>query len=394
MSTGKRICALQMAFLPYLLPPVRQFLDGLADRGHTVTLVKTLVRDRSRTEEDRPKLRNHLLRLWSRSLPSSAPFKPVVFLEFVARSTWSALRSRPDLVVAIDVDTLLQGWIVARLRGVPLVYYSVELYTERPGFEPKAFWVWLERRLINRADLVVACEPNRARVMVEKYGADPLPMTVLNVPPLIAARRTSRIPEYLAERGMAGKKVAFYVGELKRGRCIDQFIEAARQFPDHIVLFLLGPIGEGYDVHAKIAACGVADRVIVHPPVKPDEVMDFACSADVGLQAQLDDGLNHRYCAPIKLFQYLMAGLPVIASDFPGMIAVVRENDAGICVDPEDVDAIAAGIVRLLGDDGLWARMAANARRAAVERYCYEIEGEKLFARVATLLGARAEGKA
>jgi glycosyltransferase involved in cell wall biosynthesis len=383
-----------MAFLPYLLPPVRQFLDGLADRGHAVTLVKSYVRDRSRTEEDRPKLHNHMLRLWSRALPSSAPFKPLVFLEFVLRSGLAALRSRPDLVIAVDVDTLLQGWIAARLCGARLVYYSVELYTERPGFEPKAFWVWLERRLINRADLVIACEPNRARVMVEKYGADPLPMTVLNVPPLTGARRTTRIPDYLASKGIHGKKTAFYVGELKRGRCIDQFIEAARQFPEHIVLFLLGPIGEGYDVHAKIAECGVADRVVVHPPVKPNEVMEFACSADVGLQAQLDDGLNHRYCAPIKLFQYLMAGLPVIASDFPGMLEVVRDNEAGICVDPEDVDAIAAGIVRLLSDEGLWERMAANARRVAVERYCYEKEGARLFARVAELLGAPVEGDA
>ena len=45
-----------MAFLPYLLPPVRQFLDSLSDRGYDVTLVKSYVRDRSKSEEDRPKL--------------------------------------------------------------------------------------------------------------------------------------------------------------------------------------------------------------------------------------------------------------------------------------------------------------------------------------------------
>jgi glycosyltransferase involved in cell wall biosynthesis len=388
---GQRICALQMAFLPYLLPPVRQFLDSLSDRGYDVTLVKSYVRDRSKTEEDRPKLRNHMLRLVCRALPGNALFKPLVFLEFIVRSTWAALRARPHVVVAIDVDTLLQGWVVARLTGARLIYYSVELYTERPGFEPKQLWVWLERRLINTADLVIACEPNRAQVMVDKYGAKTLPMTVLNVPPFQPMQRTTRIQEYLAERGMAGKKVAFYVGELKRGRCIDQFIEAAQQFPENVVLFLLGPIGEGYDVHAKIAACGVADRVVVHPPVKPFEVMDFACSAEVGLQAQIDDGLNHRFCAPIKLFQYLMAGLPVIASNFPGMIDVVERNEVGICVDPESVDEIAAGIIRLLGDDALWARMSANARRVAEEQYCYEKEGAKLLAAVDAMAKAPVE---
>ncbi len=376
---------MRMAFLPYLIPPERQFVDGLAARGYDVTVIKSRVRDRSKVEEDRPGMRNIIVDLTARRLPKTKLSEPLVWLEFILRCVWLGLVARPNLVVAIDVDTLPQAWIVSRLTGAKLLYYSIELYAERPGFKPAWFWIGLERRLINTPDLTVACEPNRARVMVEKYGAKTMPMVVQNVPPFEEAKRTTKRQDWLAERGVKAEKIVYYMGELKQARCTDEFIEAAKTFAPGIVLFFIGPIGHGYDPHAKIKACGVEDRVFIHPPVHPSEVMEFAYSAHLGLQTQLDDGLNHLYCAPIKLFQYLMAGLPVIASNFPGMIDVVEKNDVGVCVDPLDAPAIAAAINRALADDATWQRMSANALRVAREQYCYEKEGTQLFDAVARL---------
>lgn len=385
----KRILVFRFAFLPYLIPPERQFVDGLAARGYDVTVVKSRVRDLSKREEDRPGMRNIIVQLWARRLPKTKLSEPLIFLEFILRCLFIGLRERPDVVVAIDLDTLPQAWLVSLLTRAKLLYYSIELYAERPGFRPAWFWIWLERRLINTPALSVACEPNRARVMVEKYGAKQMPMVVQNVPPFEESRRTTRIQDWLAERGVQADKIVYYMGELKKARCTDEFIEAAKTFRPGIVLFFIGPIGHGYDPHAKIAECGVSDRVFVHPPVHPSEVMDFAYSAHLGLQTQLDDGLNHLYCAPIKLFQYLMAGLPVIASNFPGMIDVVEKNDVGVCVDPLDSAAIAEAINRVLADEATWQRMHQNALRVAREMYCYELEGAKLFDAVARL----AEGK-
>ena len=218
-----------------------------------------------------------MLDLWTRRLPGHWLFKPLVLIEFTLRAVWAGLRARPDLVVAIDLDALPAAVLVSRLCGAKLVYYSIELYAERPGFSPKGFWIWLERRLINWAHRAVACEPNRARVMHEKYGARTLPMTVLNVPPRADYPRTRTIQEYLEARGVRGeKKIAFYMGELRVSRCTDIFIEAASQFREDIVLFLMGPLAQGYDPEAKIRACGVADRVFIHPPVPPDAVLPWS----------------------------------------------------------------------------------------------------------------------
>ena len=147
---------MRMAFLPYLIPPERQFVDGLAARGYDVTVVKSRVRDRSKREEDRPGMRNIIVDLWARTLPKTKLSEPLVWLEFILRCIWLGLVSRPHMVVAIDVDTLPQAWIVSRLTGAKLLYYSIELYAERPGFKPAWFWIGLERWLINTPDLTVA----------------------------------------------------------------------------------------------------------------------------------------------------------------------------------------------------------------------------------------------
>ncbi|MBI2431672.1 MAG: hypothetical protein HYV26_02245, partial [Candidatus Hydrogenedentes bacterium] len=115
-SEGARVLFLRISFVPFLLLPVRLFIDGLVARGHEVTLIKTRPRDQRTPEEARPHIRNVLLELRSRNLPKSRLVEPLVFAEFIVRSIWHGLRSRPHLVVAIDLDTLLPALIIARLR--------------------------------------------------------------------------------------------------------------------------------------------------------------------------------------------------------------------------------------------------------------------------------------
>ncbi len=83
---------------------------------------------------------------------------------------------------------------------------------------------------------------------------------------------------------------------------------------------------------------------------------------------------NHLESQPNKLFEYMAAGLPVIASDFPLWREIVEGHDCGICVRPDDIRAIAAAIDRLAGDPGLVERMGANGRRLIETRYSWAAE--------------------
>lgn len=89
---------------------------------------------------------------------------------------------------------------------------------------------------------------------------------------------------------------------------------------------------------------------------------------------------NHIEAQPNKMFEYMSAGLPVIASDFPLWREIVEGNECGLCVDPLDPAAIAAAIDRLVDDPELARRMGENGRRAVRERYNWHVEEEKLLA--------------
>ena len=76
----------------------------------------------------------------------------------------------------------------------------------------------------------------------------------------------------------------------------------------------------------------------------------------------------------------MAAGLPVICSDEPLWVEEVESVNAGICVNPEDVNAIRAAIAKLLTDRELAQEMGRNGRRAVETKYTWEREAEKLIA--------------
>jgi glycosyltransferase involved in cell wall biosynthesis len=369
-----------MGFLWYLQTALPDLLHGLRARGHEVTVIKSYPRDRRMPEERLPDITYSLIELYARRLAKSRVMEVAVFAEFIVRCILHGVRSRPDVVIAVDVDTLLPGYVIARLCRAKLVFYSLELYTERPGVRGRRFWLWLEKALVNKADLVVTCEPNRARVMLEQYGARRLPMVVLNVPRYAPAERGNHLQEYLNGKGVTARGIALYQGGIGRARCINEIVEAATMLAEGHVIVIVGRIEEGYDLDGVIRSFGVEDKVHYYGCVPTiEDLRSLTGSADLGLQLQFNTGLNAYYCAPGKLFQYLAAGLPVVASNFPGMIEIVEGEEVGLCVDPESPRAIAAAINMILDDDALRRRMSATALRVAKEKYCFEVEGNKLL---------------
>lgn len=387
---------LRYGWLPVPTPAIRNMANGLMAGGATVTCIRSRARSQGLPTQPLPGADNRIFAVWAQGIPK-IPFlgtirHGLVFCEFVLRCVLAGLKGSPDLVVAVDLDTLLPGWILARIKRTPLVYYQLELYTDRPYVPVKPFWRFLERRLICRTDLVVSCEPNRARLLQERYELKVPPLVVRNVPPYRGEiPRTDRIRAYLEKQEITASKIAFYQGWIAPARCSEVLVEAARLVNPGIVLFLIGPVEEAYKamLTARIEQHRLHDKVVIHPMVPPEDLAEFTAGADLGLVLLVNDCLNNYYCAPSKLYEYLAHGLPVVAADFPALKDVVEKDEVGLCVAPKTPRLIAEAINTILSDDALHARFSRNARRVAKEKYCYQEEGKVLQKALETLPAER-----
>ncbi len=182
-----------------------------------------------------------------------------------------------------------------------------------------------------------------------------------------------------------------YQGGVLSDRGIEQGMDAILAVPDAIFA-IMGVGGQTHPVRARAASAPYRDKVRFVDPVPPDELLDWTASADVSLMAIQPTSLNHRLTTPQKLWESIAAGVPVVASDLPGMAAVVREIGAGALVDPTDPGAIARGIREVL-DAPEADRLEQRTRilRAAAERYAWEAQVDTLMAIYADLLGRDGE---
>ena len=167
-----------------------------------------------------------------------------------------------------------------------------------------------------------------------------------------------------------------YVGGLSAIRGIRQLAQACALLASPVRLQLAGRFDDSA-LAAQMAALPGWTRVDALGQLDRAGVALVLGSARAGL-VTLQPQPNHLAALPVKLFEYMAAGIPVIASDFPGWRRIVDGHGCGLCVDPLDPAAIAAAIDRLAGDPGLAERMGDNGRRAVAAHYNWPSEARKL----------------
>ena len=168
-----------------------------------------------------------------------------------------------------------------------------------------------------------------------------------------------------------------YVGGLARIRGIAEIVAAVDLVESGVRLNLCGTFGQPdfeqvvkqHPGWRKVRELGFVDRQGVR------EVLGRSIAGLVTLHPVI----NYIDALPVKMFEYMSAGIPVIASDFPLWRQIVEGSDCGVLVDPLEPGEIAKAIDYLIKHPGEAERMGANGRKAVVERYNWQTEEEKLL---------------
>jgi glycosyltransferase involved in cell wall biosynthesis len=158
-------------------------------------------------------------------------------------------------------------------------------------------------------------------------------------------------------------------------------IRAAAFLGPDILVVLMGPGPQKTraELEALIVGEGVADRVKILPPVPYEELLDWTASADIGLNILPPDySASILRCLPNKLFEYLMAGIPVLTSELGAVVEVVKTYGVGQIVASLEPADVAAAITSALADPVALAHMRQQALDAAQREFCWEKEKQRL----------------
>ena len=169
-----------------------------------------------------------------------------------------------------------------------------------------------------------------------------------------------------------------YVGSIAGIRGIREIVRAMELVEQPATLSLVGAFAEP-DVEAEVRQYSGWQHVNVLGIQDRQGVREALGRSVAGL-VTLYPVINYLDALPIKMFEYMAAGIPVIASNFPLWREIVEGNSCGICIDPLKPLEIAAAIDRLLQDRELAEEMGANGARAVREHFNWGVEEQKLLA--------------
>lgn len=174
----------------------------------------------------------------------------------------------------------------------------------------------------------------------------------------------------------SGREIC-YVGGLTRVRGISEIVAALPMVRADIRLNLAGAFGEA-SLEQEVKSHPGWERVDELGFLNRSQIREVLGRSSVGL-VTLHPLINYLDALPVKMFEYMAAGVPFVASNFPLWKEIAEESDCGVCVDPLDPQAIASAIDFLIANPERAVEMGVNGRRAVLEKYNWLREKEKLI---------------
>ncbi len=340
----------------------------LHDMGFDVTLVGRIKKD-SLPMPERPYRTKRMKLLFSKGV--------LFYLEFNFRLSLFLFFRKKHVLFANDLDTLIPNFFASKMSTSVLIYDSHELFCEVPELAhnslKKRLWEIVEAAIVPRLKYTITVNQSIANWFNAKYHQQ---FTVI--------RNVSALPalQQLKSRSEIGlpenRKIILLQGagiNIQRGA--EEAVEAMKNMEDELLLIIGG--GDVFpQLKQLVQQFQLQDKVWLLGKKNQEELQHFTRNADMGISIDKDNNINYHYSLPNKLFDYIHAGIPVLASPLPEIKAIVEKYQIGLFIEHHDPQHIARQFKKLLyaPEYPVWKE---NTKKAANENN-WEKEKVKLIA--------------
>ena len=371
---------------------ILQFAEAMAARGHSVDLVTPAPAAGNSAatilgRQPSPALRFHPLtdhrRRWYFPFPSNRLFHRQA-LGWLGENRVDALYLR---------NLKLAEAILLRGIAVPVFFETHELFAQSfRESNPSA-----DRRSRRKLAALSAREEfvyrhSTALVSITQALADDIRTVYRVESPIIVA--PDAVDLDLADSALADKSArtgavpaVLYLGSLHRWKGVETLLDAAALLPRGELRIAGGSAARIAELAEHPALRGHADRISLLGPIAPQDRFALIGNADICALPLTNTSIGSRYTSPLKLFEYMAMGMPIVASDHPSIREVVVDGEHALLVPPEDPAALAAALQRLIDDPNERLRLGNNARRLAL-RHSWRARAEAVTRRMNDLLEA------
>ncbi len=288
-------------------------------------------------------------------------------------------RFAPDIVHANDLDSLPGSVWGAKRIGAKVLYDAHELWVEmyKHGiWYHKLLFSAFERYGIRNADYTVTVNGSIADIMAGRYKVKK-PSVVHNCPWRHPGANGHNLKQKMGIH--RDTPLVIYQGRFDYDRGLEELVLAG-EYLDKAVLALRGYGSNEADLRRIAEEKGLLDKkVIFLDPVEMSDLVPAIYGADIGVIPYKPVFLDHLLSTPNKLFEYMMAGLSLVANDLPEIKRVIQNHGCGITYENAEPKRIAETINRIAADPDRLEAMKKNSRTAASTRFCWENEMNTLI---------------
>ena len=273
---------------------------------------------------------------------------PLFYFFFNLRLFFVGLINKTDLFYANDLDTLAPMFLLSKLKKKPLIYDSHELFCEVPELKAsrikKSIWQKLEGYIIPKLQTCITVNDSIAKIYEAKYN---VPFYIIRN---ISDFDQTFIPKSRVQLSLPeDKKIILLQGAgINVDRGAEELIDAM-EFVQNAVLYIIGSGDVWENLKQKVLFNkNIQNKVVLINKLPKSELINYTFNADLGLSIDKNTNLNYLYSLPNKIFDYIQAEIPILASRLPEIENIILQYKIGDFIDDHNPKTIANKLNEML----------------------------------------------